>query len=85
MFATEWGQTQLGRTLFVEFAGRKVAIGEKDFADPGTAHRSALSIWEGVAGNVPRHWLARWRWRRGLRALHNRIVKAMRREARLLV
>ena len=80
----EWGETQLGRTLFVEFAGRKVAIGEGDFADPVTAYRSAVSIWEGTAGNMPRGRFAGWRWRSGLRTLHKRIAKVMQREVRLL-
>lgn len=74
-----WQDTKQGRALCLEVQGRKVNFLQADMDEPGRSiYVTALSLWEGLAGDVPAAWLQRWRWRRGLRHLQKLIAQAVR-------
>ena len=76
MVTTEWRETAQGQALYIETQGLKVAFAKTDL-EVDAAGKAAISIWEGVAGHQPRAFIARWRWRRGLRRIGRAIDKAI--------
>ena len=77
MVTTEWQETAQGPALYIETKGLKVAFAKIDLEGDDPASKAAISIWEGVAGHQPRAFIARWRWRRGLRRIGRAIDKAI--------
>ena len=77
MVSAAWGKTTLGPAIVVKVASLSTTF--LPTLDPveKSIRAATLSLWEGLAGNPPSGRIARWRWNRGAKRLHNDISKAV--------
>ena len=82
MVTATWRETAMGQALYLGVEGHEVAFLSSDLEDAErAAYKATISLWEGIAGIMPRSFLARWRWNHGAQRLHRSIARAIKEAA----